>query len=115
MFLKILDFFTEHFKCTFQALYDPNFLLGVEKGRNQPIPQGHDSRLKIGKMANKDAYEEVEPLLKAKDDPSKAMAQVFSTPHPKQPEVPTYYTFYRPPRPIVTRDDMKFKAPLKHR
>ena len=62
LFIDILDFFTKHFKCTFRALYDPHFSLGVEKGRNQPIPQGHDSRPEIERMSNKDTYEEVEPF-----------------------------------------------------
>ena len=89
---------------------DLHFLIVVEKGQKLPNPHDHEFKLGIENLGNKETYEEVEAIMKGESEPSKVATQAFLASQPKLLEVLAYYSSYRPPRAIVSKECTNFKA-----
>lgn len=57
----------------------------------------------------------MDAILTREGGSSRTEEQLVKVPQPQSSSLPLYYTFYRPPGAIVTKEDMKFKAPTKQR
>lgn len=57
----------------------------------------------------------MDAILTREGGSSRTEEQLVKVPQPQSSSLPLYYTFYRPPGAIVTKEEMKFKAPTKQR
>ena len=59
----------------------------------------------------------MDAILTREGGSSRTEEQLVKVPQPQISRLPlySYYTFYRPPGAIVTKEEMKFKAPTKQR
>jgi hypothetical protein len=57
----------------------------------------------------------VEAILRSDTNPTEALARAFPEPQPKKPEIPVYYTLYRPKDAVVPKEELKFTALTEER